>query len=127
MKSSVWKAGLNIERLQYEISLYRWRPGVLMRVFDDPHEGPTLILNWTTTDFRHPETTTDLGIRSRIPTCLIHTTDDFQVWLLWRLLEIDAHECREALVYRDKIVRDPHDPLEPATPQAPQWTYELPE
>ena len=89
-----------------------YRPGWQISVFQDPHEGPKLRVVATVIDGYHPDQTTDLGINSRIPD-IIENEDQFYRWILWRLLEIEAHECREYFRVDGRLYRDPHDPIEP--------------
>lgn len=90
----------------------RWRPGWHLSVFMDPHEGPKLRAVGSEPDGYHPGQVIALGISARIPS-LVRTEADFLEWVLWRLLEVDAHECREMFRYRGELVRDPHDPVVP--------------
>lgn len=89
------------------------RPGWTLTIYTDPHEGPKLRARADVPDAYHPDRTTPLGINARIPTPLIRSADDFYRWLLWRLMEVEAHETREYFHVHGKPYRDPHDPLEP--------------
>lgn len=113
MKLDTWPTPLPTSTMKIVVSSMRWHPGWNFTVFEDPHEGPVLRIVTSAYNHYEPTRSIDLGINSRIPTCLIHTIDDFQRWLLWRLEEIDSHECREALWFAGKIYRDPHDPFVP--------------
>lgn len=108
-----YPAPLPLAELADEVSRMAYRPGWSLTVFSDPHEGAKLRIVAKVEDGYHPGRSIDLGISSRIPD-IIETRDQFRRWALWRLLEVEAHECREYFRVDGQLFRDPHDPIEPA-------------
>jgi hypothetical protein len=93
-----------IDRVKYKSD---WSIGV----FQDPYEGPTLLLVAEVEDGYDPDKTTMLRIRSNIPH---HTLDvEFFQWLQWRLVQVEIHEAREYFHVDGKPFSDPHDVIEP--------------
>lgn len=97
---------LTFEQLQTEIACYTYWPGWQLHVDLDPIEGPCLWIITEPADGYHPGQTTMLRIRSLIPP--MADPDAFRTWLLWRLLQVASHECREGLRYNGQLVADPH-------------------
>jgi hypothetical protein len=102
---------LTPDELQDELAHFTYRPGWKLEVFVDPWEGPCLYVSATVVDGYDHAKTVDLGIRSLIPP--MRTRPAFADWLLWRMLQIESHECREYLHRNGKPWVDPHDPIEP--------------
>lgn len=102
--------------LQAEIGHYTYRPDWTLAVDVDPHEGPVLWVIADVVDGYQPDSTTRLRVRSLIPPMSDRAA--FQVWLLWRLGQIEWHECREMLRYDGALVADPHVVLEHPDPPA---------
>jgi hypothetical protein len=67
-------------------------------------------------DGYNPKQTVQVRIRSAIPP--MFDTNHFGYWLLWRLDQIERHECREYLKRDGVCLFDPHDPIEPTSKQA---------
>lgn len=103
---------MTYSELEAAVSKIEYRPEWKISVFQDPHEGPKLRVVAKVIDGYHPDKLIDLGISSRIPD-IIENEDQLYRWILWRLLEIEAHECREYFRVDGKLFRDPHDPIEP--------------
>lgn len=103
---------LTFEQLSDELNRYEYRHGQWkLDIYNDPHEGPCLDVTAVVPDSYNPGETTTLRIRSAIPP--IETAEYFGKWLLWRLMQIEVHECREMLWRDGWVYRDPHDPLQP--------------
>lgn len=98
--------------IEATVSRMAYRPGWSLSTFIDPHEGPKLRILASVPDGYHPGRSIDLGITARIPT-LVRSRADLAEWVLWRLLEVEAHECREYFRIGGVLYRDPHDPIEP--------------
>lgn len=113
MDLATYPGMLPVEVLLDEVARMTYRPDWSLAVFVDPHEGPKLRITAKVEDGYHPGSMIELGINSRIPD-IIETRDQFRRWVLWRLLEVEAHECREYFRVDGQPFRDPHDPLEPA-------------
>lgn len=102
---------LTYEQLAEEIAHYTYRPGWTLSVYLHPWEGPIFRVVAEVPDAAQPGHTTQLRINSLIPP--METRRQFGHWLVWRLGQIETHECREYLRRRDSLVTDPHDPIEP--------------
>lgn len=97
---------LSYEELVAEIARYSYRPYWTLSVLSHPYDGPTLFVVAPVLDGYDSSKTIDLGVRSPIPP--MHSTGQFGEWLLWRLLLIESHECREMLRYNGDLIADPH-------------------
>lgn len=104
---------MTYEQLVHELSRYEYRPGWELSIFNDPWEGPCLYVEMTVADGYCPSATIDLRIRSAIPP--MYDSNHFGYWLLWRLDQIERHECREMLHCDGKPLVDPHAPIEPGS------------
>lgn len=109
---------LTFEALAQEITRYTYRPGWGLEVFNDPWEGPCLYVTMTLPDAMDPtgKATTSIRVRSAVPP--IPSAEYFGHWLLWRLDQIERHECREFLRRDGEQLFNPHNPIEPGDPQA---------
>ncbi len=103
---------LTKQQIADELTRVTYRPGWALSVYTDVHQGPTLRIIATVQDGYNPDATIDLGIDARIPD-IITTPDLFHRWLLWRLLEVEAHECREYFRVDGHLYRDPHEQAPP--------------
>jgi len=101
---------LTTEQLAHELDRINYRPGWTLTVHTDVHQGPTLRIVATVQDGYNPDALIDLGIDARIPD-IITTVELFHRWLLWRVLEVESHECREYFRLDGELYRNPHDPL----------------
>lgn len=97
---------LTYQELAGELAKYTYRAGWTLSVFMHEYDGPTLFVVATVKDGYNPSKLIDLGVKSPIPP--MWSTEQFGKWLLWRLLMIESHECREMLRYNGKLVADPH-------------------
>lgn len=111
MRLSEVRPQLTYPELAEEITKYGYREEWKLSVFNDAYEGPCLFVRAIVPDARRPGKKVVLRIRSNIPP--LETTEDFGRWLLWRLGQIELHECRELLHYGGQLLVDPHDPIEP--------------
>jgi hypothetical protein len=102
---------LSYDELAYLVGRFEYKPGWRLSVYSDVWEGPVLRIVASLPDSYHPDETIELRINSRIPP--MQTESDFAHYLLWRLDQIERHECRENLRLDGKILYDPHDPIEP--------------
>ena len=102
---------LTLEQLQGEVARFSYRPGWELSVFPDVWEGAVLRVVAKVPDAYHPDNLTPLQINSRIPP--IPDVVYFGHYLLWRLLLIESHECREWLRRDGVMLFNPHDPIEP--------------
>lgn len=107
---TTWEPMLTTQQLVDELTRITYRPGWVFTVHTDVHEGPTLRIVASVQDGYNPDATIDLGIDARIPD-IITTPDLFHRWLLWRVLEVESHECREYLRIDGHLYRDPHQAL----------------
>src|SRR4051812_32339565 len=98
-------------QLTARISSYTYKPGWQLSVYLDPWEGSVLRVVPDVPDAYHPSQTIQLRITSRIPPMV--SGPDFDHYVLWRLDQIERHECREWLRRGGKPLYDPHDPIEP--------------
>jgi len=92
-----WDPMLTTEQLADELTRITYRPGWAFTVA-------------TVQNGYNPDNTIDLGIDSRIPD-IITTPELFHRWILWRVLEVESHECREYLRIDGHLYRDPHQAL----------------
>lgn len=115
--------------LEREIAKFTYRPGWTFSVIHDQFLGPTLRIIAPVQDGYDPSRTIDLGINSRIPPNVLEDPRQLGTWLLWRLTEVEIHECREMLRYDGKLVSDPHQGLPADSPGMvrvnTRWVQEL--
>lgn len=97
---------LSDTELREELCRFSYRPGWEFDLLSDRYEGPVLWILADVVDSYNQEKTTQLRIRSLIPPMV--SRDAFGEWLLWRLLQVESHECREFLRYDSQPLRDPH-------------------
>jgi hypothetical protein len=102
---------MNYEELATRVRGFGYKPGWTFDVYNDPWEGPFLYVRVTMPDAYNPGQEITLGVRSNIPPMRNH--EDLTNWLLWRIMQMEIHECLEFFTFYGKRVRDPHDPLEP--------------
>ncbi len=100
--------------LQKEIRKYEYRDWILY-VFDDPYEGPRLYIIANVPDAYDLEGKRTIQLRAVTPIPPIPSAGYFQEWLSWRLRQMEIHESLEHLRYEGRIVRDPHDVIEPVS------------
>jgi hypothetical protein len=107
-------SALALDELQAELSRYTYRPGWALTVEPDPYEGNRLWIVADVADAYHPDATVQLRIDTFVPP--MPNAEAFGRWLLWRLLRVESHECREWLRYDGLPLADPHQqPSRPAT------------
>lgn len=88
-----------------------YRPGWTLSLYADPFEGPVFRVCADVPDTYHPGQTVQVRINSRVPWQT--SRDGFLLWLLWRLDQVERHECREFFKVCGRPWFDPHDPIEP--------------
>lgn len=98
-------------QLAAQINSYTYKPGWQLSVFHDVWEGSVLRIVADLPDAYHSSQTVQLRVNSRIPP--MRSDLDFDHYVLWRLDQIERHECREWLRRNGKPLYDPHDPIEP--------------
>jgi hypothetical protein len=102
---------LTCDELAAELKRFEYKPGWDLSIFTDVWEGPVFRVTTYVPDAYHPENNVQLRINSRIPP--MASAREFRHFVLWRLDQIERHECREWLRFDGKPLYDPHDPIEP--------------
>jgi len=98
---------LNEDDLNNLLFDVKYRPGWKISVHHpDPYQGVYLSVIADVPNAYDENKTTQLRIHSPIPP--MHTPADFYRWLLWRLCQIEIHECMEWFRVSDKPYSDPH-------------------
>lgn len=80
-----------------------------MQVYEGRFEGPHLRITITTPNAYSDDNDADLvvlDIHSPIPP--MQDKGQLADWLLWRLLRIESHECREFFKVKGLTYADPH-------------------
>lgn len=97
---------LSFYSLKEAIAKFSYKPGWTFTVYEDPYEGSHIQIAVSTPDAFHPEQDVVLDIHSPLPPMF----DDRQLkaWMLWRLLRIETHECREWLRFKGEQIINPH-------------------
>lgn len=102
-----WPPMLSLEQITVELAKMSYRPGWSLSAYQDLHQGPTLRIVASVEDGYHPGTYIDLGIDARIPD-IVTTVELLHRWTLWRVLEVESHECREYFRVDGELLRNPH-------------------
>jgi len=102
---------LNLSEYDLILNEVGYKPEWTISVFEDPYEGPCLYLTADVVDGYDHSKTVPLRIRSNIPPH--RNREEFLIWLQWRLIQIEIHECREYFHVNGKPWSDPHDVIEP--------------
>jgi hypothetical protein len=97
---------LTTTELQNHLSTISYMPGWLIDVYDGAYEGQHCVIRTRLEDSYNPGEMVELDIHSMLPP--MRTTEDFEQWLLWRLMRIATHEVREWLKKDGKPIVDPH-------------------
>lgn len=102
---------LTPDELRNELAQFTYKPGWELQLFVDPWEGSCLYVTASVVDGYDHAKAVDLRIRALVPP--MRTREAFADWLVWRMLQIESHECREYLHRNGRPYVDPHDPIEP--------------
>lgn len=94
--------------LQAVAARVTYRPGWRLTVYDGRYEGQHLQICAEVPNAYAPGDTVTLDVHTPIPPQ--NTVNGFLYWLLWRLLRVESHECREWLRVDGHPVDDPHAP-----------------
>lgn len=98
---------LGVSELRQVVDGVTYRPGWKFSVLEHEYEGPLICIETRVPHRDNPDTDTVLRIKSPLP--WFDTDKQFLHWLLWRLLRIESHECREFFLYCGQRVVDPHE------------------
>lgn len=96
---------LTVEQLQAHVKRLTYRPDWTFEVYEGEFEGPHIFIVATVQD-SYRDGKLELGVRSAIPP--MESTEQFERWLLWRLIRIECHEAREFFKRDGQIISDPH-------------------
>jgi hypothetical protein len=99
---------LTIDEIADELAHISYKPGWKLIAYQHQHEGIWLSILAEVPDVAWPSRTTVLNIRTAIPP--IPSMEYLRTWLLWRLLRVESHECREFLRHDGQPLDDPHRP-----------------
>lgn len=88
------------------VSRVTYRPGWRFTVAEPRFEGPRLLIEAQVPNSYKPAETVDLRIESPIP--FMANEGAFVDWLLWRLLRVESHECREWFRLDGEAIFNPH-------------------
>jgi hypothetical protein len=99
---------LTIDDITDELTHLTYKPGWKLIAYQSQHEGIWLSILAEVPDAAWPTRTTVLNIRTAIPP--IPSREYLREWLLWRILRVESHECREFLRHDGQPLDDPHRP-----------------
>lgn len=112
MKLSEALPFLSDDAIAAEVSRFTYRPGWTLSTFVDRWEGIVFrVTAMVDNAYRPGGDRTELRINSRMPP--MRDVEALHEWILWRMMQIEIHECREFLRLDGRMLVDPHDPIEP--------------
>lgn len=104
---------MTYDEIREAVARRSYKPGWELSTFLDPFEGPVFrVVLKIENAYRRGELI-PLRINSRMPP--IPDEGYLDLWILWRLSQIELHEVREFYARDGEMVFDPHDPVEPET------------
>lgn len=99
---------MTFDEIVAELSRFTYKPGWRLVAYQHQYEGIWLSIIAEVPDAAWPSRSTVLNIRSAVPP--IPDREYLHAWLLWRLLRVESHECREFLRLDGEPLDDPHRP-----------------
>jgi hypothetical protein len=102
---------MTFSALEAAVARFSYREGWRFSVHLDEFLGPYLRIIAPVANGYDPRKRVDLGIDCRLPPGALRSAEGLKEWLLWRLIEVEVHECREFLRYDGELVSDPHAEL----------------
>lgn len=101
---------LSLDQMREHLASVEYKD-VRFEIHESPWEGPFIRILYDVPDTYNEGKKVTLGINSFLPP--FRETQDFDLWLQWRLWRIEGHESREFFKVKDKVVFDPHAVGEP--------------
>lgn len=102
---------LSVIEISEHLKRITYKDGWTFLVRENPYEGPFIrILIVVPNSYMENETVT-LGINSFLGE--FETVEEFERWLLRRIIRIEIHEAREFFKRDGKVLSDPHAEGEP--------------
>jgi hypothetical protein len=99
---------LTIQVMQDRLAQMTYRPGWEMRIYEGYSMGARFELKAMVEDSVNKGRKVPLHILSPVPTNARLSIQSFDVWLHWRLKEVEVHESMEWLQVGGKPLFDPH-------------------
>jgi hypothetical protein len=99
---------LTLDALRRQLERVTYRPGWSMHLYEPKFEGVWISIRAELPNAYRPDENTVINVRSAVPP--MPTGQYFLEWLLWRILRIESHECREWFKVDGEPLYDPHAP-----------------
>lgn len=102
---------LTSKQINEHLSHISYKDGWKFEVHESEWEGPFIRILVDVPDTYNEGETTTLGINTFIPPT--KDTEEFERWLLARVIRIESHEAREFFKRDGEVIFDPHAEGEP--------------
>lgn len=72
-----------------------YKPGWVLGVYEGDLDGPHVVIAARVEDSYRPGETAPLDVHAVVPDAALESELAFDKWLVWRLGQVEIHECRE--------------------------------